>query len=594
MKLSTSASYDLINLAVLVLCAVVLLPISNGDMLYMAQERSLFMNGMTFMNDCLRNVGGGTEWIGRFLTQLFYYPWLGSSMLIILWTVTYLVLRRAFTLPNEWRWLLLLPLVALLVSTIDLGYWIYYIKLPGYWFRESVGLLVCTLLISYRQQHCMLKWLPYILGLMCYPLIGWYSLLALLIIAVEDLLANRWLQFSLALLMLLVGPPIIARTYTTLPNGEAWIAAFPAIESNFVFSWTKTLPFFFMACAMTALPFIRHFFSQHCLDGAGRSKHKKWTILALGIACMIGWASYANFNDHNYHAEIRTYRAIEEQRWTDVLQEVKEAPCGPTRQLVVSKNIALLHSGQIQDKLFSYPTVGTDPVVNDSLPVHMVQTAAPLFYLYHGMTNDATHWCIEKSVEYGLSVSDLRILSIAALINGESKAAAKYLQMLNNTTFYGDFAKHYFPLTLHPEWFDRYPELQIMKELNGDLEEYINSDKGNCEKQLYEAFANQSHHRNARGIELAMAYALMLKDYDLIWYHFPAYVKQLGKKKMPRQYQEAIYLGTQMKGAPYSADEFRFDADIPQRFQFFFSQKNPKDDHSYWWFYQYCTNVRFY
>lgn len=617
MSIRPATYFDLFNLLLLVLGSVVLLPVCNSDMLYMAQEHNLFMSGSIFLDDCLRNVGGGTMWIGRFLTQLFYYPWLGSAVLVLLWIAIYLLLRLTFPLPLQWRWLLLSPIVALLVSTIDLGYWIYYIKLPGYWFRESVGLLFCAILISLRSQHYILKWVTYPVCLACYPLIGWYSLLALLIIAIDDLLERRWLQFSFALLLLLVGPPAIARNYTTMPDGEAWIAAFPVIESNFVFSWTRTLPFIIMACAMAAFPIILHYCDKkeslstsgkeaplHAVD---KSTHyiynikttlsgmsKNGALPVIGILSMACWAIYANFYDHNYHAEMRAYRAIEEQRWADVLREVKEAPDGPTRQLVVSKNIALLHTDHLHDLLFAYPCAGADPAPTDTLPVHLVQTAAPLFYLYHGMTNDAIHWCIENSVEYGMTVSDLRILSLASLVGEEYDVAAKYLNMLLATTFQRKFAQRYLPLALHPEWITEYPELAIMKELHEDMGERINNDTGNCEKMIYEAFANQANHDKKRGLEAAMAYSLMLKDYELIWYHFPQYARLADRKTMPRQYQEAIYLGTQMKGAPHSADEFRFDADIPQRFPYFFSQNNLKDDHSYWWFFQYCTNVRFY
>lgn len=628
MTIKASDHPDLTNLVLLVLGSMVLLPVCNGDMLYMAQERSLFMSGSIFLHDCLRNVGGGTEWVGRFLTQLFYYPWLGASVQVAIWAVTYWLLCRIFPLPCKWRWLLLLPVVSLLISTIDLGYWIYYIKLPGYWFRESVGLLCCTLLVGMGmdQSHRVAlngtdkaggwwqkvtgdlagRWwqkmagvLAAVLSLGLYPLIGWYSVLALLIIAIEGLLAKRWIQLGVTFLLLLVGPPAIARTYTTLPAGEAWFAAFPAIESNFVFSWIRTLPFIIMAVTMVVLPVIRHYCDKKdCRPSQGKGIHYilfNRMLPALGLAGMFGWAYCANFSDHNFHAEIRAYHAIEEQRWADVLREVYEAPDGPTRQLVVSKNIALLHADHLHDLLFAFPCAGADPVPTDTLPVHLVQTAASLFYLYHGMTNDAIHWCIENSVEYGLTVSDLRILSLASLIGEEYDVAAKYLNMLLGTTFHYKFAQRYLPLALHPEWISEYPELAIIKELHDDFGERINNDTGNCEKMIYEAFANQAYHSKKRGLEAAMAYSLMLKDYELIWHHFPRYAHQLGKNKMPKQYQEAIYLGTQMTNAPHKAEEFRFDADIPQRFQFFFSNKNnPKDDHSFWWFYQYCTNVRFY
>lgn len=114
----------------------------NYDYLYAVQEHSIFMSSHTFMVEKLTVPGGLLEWTGCYLTQYFFYPWLGSGILILIWVASFLLTIKVFDLKGVWIVLGLVPVCALMCSITDLGYWLYYINDQGYWFEQSVGYLV--------------------------------------------------------------------------------------------------------------------------------------------------------------------------------------------------------------------------------------------------------------------------------------------------------------------------------------------------------------------------------------------------------------------------------------------------------------------
>ena len=134
----------------------------NAEVLYMQQMRSLFNDTSVFFQQYNAIPAGFLQWAGCYFTQLFYYPALGSSVLILMWIAIFFIQKKAFLSPNTQHLspntqhlspntqhlspntqhltpntqhlspLLLIPLICLLVSEIDLGYWIYYHKNHGY------------------------------------------------------------------------------------------------------------------------------------------------------------------------------------------------------------------------------------------------------------------------------------------------------------------------------------------------------------------------------------------------------------------------------------------------------------------------------
>ena len=603
-------SLSLLPPVCLTVAAVVMLPMLNGDVLYEAQMRSLFMQGAQFWQDCMQLPGGLLRWAGCALTQLFCYPWLGSMTLLAMWLVTWALLRRTFLVGTAWQWLHVVPLFALLCSVIDLGYWLYYIKQPAYFFAPSLGLLCTVLLLDWRHRRW--GWVMSLVAAAFYTLLGCWSVVVLVLRALRSGLGRQWANCIVALALAIVGPALMAPMYAGMRTEAAWTVGFPFIESNQSSSWLLTLPFYVVVASLAVMVILSW---RSYRFGAGAEVHQQPARPLVTIAAflaLLGITWHCHVSDSNYHAELRITRAIREFRWTDILAEVDHAPVGPTRQMVVAKNLALLHTDHLQDLLFAFANSGPHPAVTDSLQVHIAQTAAPLFFLGHGMTNDAIRWSVENGGEYGFSVSDLRTMTLAAIAGGEMRVAAKYLQMLSLTWFHRDFVRRYYPLTQHPEWIGDYPELRRICQLHDDLQEFVIGDDGNVEWRIYQTFTNQLVHHCALANDAAIAYAMMRKEPQVFWPHLRSYSRlHPDATSMPIEYQEAAYLFTQLWPDEYPATDYRFDPDVTARWQSFWrlrqslAQRRLTDQqqaetlqaqfaHTYWWFFFYCTDVSIY
>ena len=82
-----------ISICVFAILAWIMLVVKNSDYLYLVQERSLFSDTEVFFNERMAVPSGLIQWIGCYLTQLFYYPMLGSSVLIGIWVITFFAMK---------------------------------------------------------------------------------------------------------------------------------------------------------------------------------------------------------------------------------------------------------------------------------------------------------------------------------------------------------------------------------------------------------------------------------------------------------------------------------------------------------------------
>lgn len=584
-----------LHIIFLVVCSYVVLVGLNADLLYAVQDQSLFLSGRNFFSTCSQHLGGVLIWVSRYMTQWLYYPWLGASALILIWVVCYLLSKRIFALTSRWSWLCLIPVISLLISTVDLGYWIYYIKHPAYWFRESLGLLIVLLLLIPRlgRANAVMS----LVAISLYGWIGWYAVLAVALLMLRQLLTRDWINGVISVVLLLVVPGAIARSFDTQQIDETWTAGFPMIETFGYIAWGKTMPFIVLVLSLFAMQLLGVFLKRDAETEVKTTPIWRHYILhAVTMLVMAVVVVYCNYGDYNYHAELRIKRACEESRWDKVLEEIDHAPLGPTRQMVMAKNLALLHTGYLGDLMFAFPNSGPKPMVDDSLRVFSAQTFASLYYLKHGLANDAIHWCFENGVEYGFTVEELKTLSLASILQGEYQVARKYLEMLGRTSFHRGFAVRYYPLISNPDLINDYPELQLMKELHDDINLSFEKDDGLPEWRVYTIFANQAEHISMKAAELALSYSMMLKNYEMFWHHLYRYCRRLKKgDKLSLYYQEAAYLGCQLDPANHPESDFRFDSTIAPRYKMFHSKaKHPSFEPNYWWFFYFCTNVQTY
>ena len=585
----------------------------NGDVLFMAQSKSFFTTNGIFLRECMESPGGVIAWVASFLTQFFYHPWVGASVMIGVWVACLWISKVAFKVSVAWMAVLSVPLVCLLVSMVDTGYWIYYLKQEGYWFYGTVGyaMAMVMVLIFSRFWKFTDKLMVTVLMALTYPFFGWYSLLAMLWSAAITLsgrpkkrvIRERFVQPIVAVVLVVAVPLLMGQFYSALRIEDCWFAGFPHFMNDKVHSVVPELPFVIMA----VVPFVFPFLPKKC--------GKAWVACAVTVAVMVlscGWVEKSDFQNYNYHAEMRMYRAADEGEWDKVLDEMTALPDDASRQMVLLKNIALFNKGEAGTKMFRYNNMGKSPENGfDTLHVHMVQTAAPLIYYYHGKTNFASRWCIENSVEFGWDFDNLKMLARCAIVGGEMELARKYLDVLATSIYYKDWAERLIPVTEKPELIKKYKEFDNVRELRDHMGSVLDGDNGLVEMYLLNYFSNTMNKDSKLLQEMTLNYAMVQKDISLFWPRFFLYATLHQGEDMPTHYQEAAYLYGMLEPNNVDVSGMPFDQQVKDRYSSFqqvsqslLSQgmdtaavgeamKGAFGD-TFYWFYFFCRDIHSY
>ena len=166
-------------------CALVT---QESEYLWKVQELNLFLDTPLFLRQQMVTSGWLLTWLGSWFTEFFFHPWIGVAMLCGLWAVLMAVASRALKVSVAWTSVLLVPVALLLIMDVDLGYWIYYLKLRGHFFAATIGVLIALgglWLFRLLPSRFFLRPLFVAVGTaVLYPLIGFYGLLFALLCAV--------------------------------------------------------------------------------------------------------------------------------------------------------------------------------------------------------------------------------------------------------------------------------------------------------------------------------------------------------------------------------------------------------------------------
>ena len=553
----------------------------NADVLYMQQMRSLFNDTSVFFQQYNAVPAGFLQWAGCYFTQLFYYPALGSGVLILMWIAIFFLLKKAFLTSSTQHLipLLLIPLVCLLVSEIDLGYWIYYHKNHGYCFSQTIGLLSASLLVCLFRSATSIKFkfgtiiaslLGAVLLVGLYYYIGVYAMAAAAALGIIMLLERRWTSGAFYVIAAIATPFLFRHLSDTMRSEQFFTAGLPVFESGNITNTSLSIPFWIALLMLILFPILNKVGERIKNVKAANIISSLLLVAVTGFS--FGVLEDADYDDENYHAECKAYRDIDNMEWEDALYTIRQIQGTLTRQLIVFKNIALFNTGNIGYCMYDYDNKGMTPTPSDSLIVHMANTASPIIYLHHGMTNYAYHYCMEIQVEYGFNITELKVMALSSIINGEKKLAQKYLNILSRTMFHKKWAEHYLPLARNPKEIGKYPELAKINELHSYMSNNIDSDEGVCENYIINYFSDTYTNASKYLQEMCLAYSVISNNIQKFWRQYILYLQLHKGEKIPDLYQQAAYFYLDM--VPTSSPDpkaynMQFDQKIIDRYNQF-------------------------
>lgn len=538
--------------------------------LWKIQEQNLFLDTPMFFRQLMLVPGGLLSYMGTFLTQLLYYPVLGVAVLCMLWGLLMWMMRRTFMVSQRWAPLLVVPVALLLAANVEMGYWIYAIKLKGWYFDATIGVMVIVALLwLFRILSVHRIWrrvLLVVATIVGYPLFGTYALAATVLMALWcwRLDKNRWqaLTDSILGLLTVMAIPLLYYQYVYYQTNmvNLWWTALPIfkiLETNQEYY----VPYALLGACLLILTIGK--WDQEPVKPTKPIKSKKsqknqkpqkpklsWqTVMVVGVLAATVYCVWEMWmKDENFHREAAMMHYVEDTRWEEVLEEAGKQQDVPTRSIVMMRNLALSRLGRQGSEMCKYLNGSKKPSSPFAPPASMI--VGDMIYYNYGLLNDSHHMCIEAGVEFGWRVQHLKYLARCGLMAGETNVMYKYTKMLKHTLFHGQWAEHL-------ETLQQQPELKKKDKETGPVThmlhypDIVGADNGYAERYLMNHLAIMDSD-DPYFQEQCLLATLWTKKSSQFWPRFAKYLSQHQGESIPRYYMEAAYLYTVMEeNAPF-------------------------------------------
>ena len=570
--------------------------------LWLVQEQSLFLDTSQFFSQQMVVPGGLLVYIGCFLTQLLYHPVLGVTVLCALWLLLMWLLRRAFMVGERWASLLVVPVALLLIANVDMGYWVYPIKLKGWYFDATVGVtVIAALLWAFRVLSAYRIWRRVLIVVTVaagYPLFGTYAIAAAVLMGLWcwRLDKDRWqalVDCILAALMVVAIPLLCYQyVYNQVNMANLWWTGLP------IFKIIDEYPEFYVPYALLGACLLiltvgkwntvakqeqsapspvtterKRTQKNSKKQKSSSKKYSGWwqtAIVIIVLAATVYGVNAAWMKDENFHHETAMKHFIEQTRWEDVLAEADKQQDMPTRGVVVMRNLALSRLGRQSTEMYRYRNGSKQPA--SPFPFQLSMMIGNMLYYNYGMFNDCHHMCVEAGVEFGWHVEQLKYMARCNLMNDEKNAMLKYTRLLKHTLFHGEWADNMEKL--------QKPELKRKDRETGPIMhtmhhyDNVGADHGYAEKYLMNHLAVIDCDDPEFQEQCVLA-TLWTKSSLHFWYRFKRYLELNPGKPVPRYFMEAAYLyTTEEKKALFNMS---FDEGVKKTYQEFIDQL-PKYD----------------
>jgi len=530
----------------------------ESDFLWKTQELNLFLTTPEFFSQQMVVSGGFLTYVGTFLTQFLAIPWLGVLMLCGLWYLLMWMTRRAFLISHRWSVLMLIPVALILLTIVDMGYWVYLLKLRGHFFVTTLGVTaVVALLWAFRclpSRFYLRSAFIVLATLVGYPLLGIYALAAAVLMGIWTwrLTTKGESMVNTIVAILSVGAiPLLYYRFvyheTNLVN-IYWteLPLFRVINEHHIYYlpyYLLLLFFIVMAVCYRQDRAVKPFIDSPAKENI---KKRKWlpSMRGVGGGLLFLLIAYGIFHfwykDENFHHELKMQRCIDRADWSGVMEEAARQQDEPTRAIVMMRNLALSRLGRQGSMMYQYRN-GSKPAAAP-FGISMMQLfGGTLFYYQYGLLNYCNRMCMEFGVEFDWRPEYIKYMAKCAILEGDEQVARKYLGILHHTLFFDEWASQMEPLVGNSQAIAQNAELEPITHML-HYQNQLTSDQGLIEQFIMRQLAYSTDTSDPYFQEQALLATLWVKDPRVFWARFTDYIQLHPGVDMPIHYQEAAYL----------------------------------------------------
>ena len=490
---------------------------------YQEQYQLFEWTGAYFL-DIFRAPGGLADWLGRFLTQFFYYAWAGAAILAVLLVAVQLLVWKLCSEKNLVTYVFsLVPSVALWVALLDENI------LPGAVVAVILSLAAAAAVLALKRRTMRRA-----VGLLAVPLLYWLcGPLAVVYVGVVAF-RERKLWFPVASVLLLAACPFVAQLLCAYPLERLVIGVhyhrFRNIFALRVFVSAA------LCIAVVAVSAARWPDSRARTDwwvGAGVAAFIG--ALAAGLVVGLGNSLLEEQMKYDFLLRMKMYNRL-------MMTSDRKQPSTPFA--VACLNVALAHSDRMSSSMFEYFQNGPDGLLPEFKREYFVPLATAEAYWEMGMVNTAQRFVFEAQEaipDYQKSGRCYRRLAETNIVNGDYAVARKYLYALENTIFYRKWARETLGLldAGSPEAVEAavnsHPEYGRMRSLRLHDHDFFFSDS---EMDSMLGLLLVENPANRAAFDYLLGWCLLKKDLG----RFLQCLQLVNYSVMPKAYQEACVL----------------------------------------------------
>ncbi len=598
--LSLSESSGIISLLFFPLLWLALV-IFEPALLQRVEELSVFLFDETYFNEMMSVPAGFLSYIGSFLVQFFHIPALGAAIYVLLLLLVYVLTIKVFNISKRYSFAALLPVLAIVASNAQLGYWIFYLKLPGYYYVALLGVLFSLFALwAFRKMPALLR-LPFVVlwVIAGYPLFGVYALasavvMALLAVSLSVQKRQGYLLSAAVALAAFVAvyivPGIYYDYYATVASDIIYAVGTPVYQwtqeyvakvthevssywHNIDFYW---VPFYLLLAIFLLYPLLAMFRRKLAV----RRMLPAVTVVAVPLFALLLLYFYW-YRDQNFRIENKQNCAMWAEDWEAVAEYAMDAE-EPTRQIILNKNMALLRLGKAGDEMFSYPDGSAE--ILSPMAVHLTQTGGKMLYYQYGKFNFCYRWCMEDAVEYGWRIEYLKHAARSLLLSGEHTLAQRYLNILKSTMFHSAWANEMEKYIDNPSLIAKEPAFGQPMQM-ACYDDALDVDDSFVEAYLTKNLMYMPEEPSPEYAETSLTVALIKKDRTAFWRLLNQYIvkciphdsNKRPKRKLPVHYQEAYLLFKQLELQKPPAQRIVNVDELERHFEAYFISQPAKD-----------------
>jgi hypothetical protein len=505
--------------------------IFNRYLLAYQEQIQLFRFDWNYFAGFLTKPGGLAKYTGAFFIQFYLSPLAGAFIItlagIAAYALTGYIFRKYKISGILWSFV-----PALLFVALQSDYMFHF----GYTLGLLLVLTFSAIYVSMQSVYIRYAF-GFIGWLFLYLAVGGFSLLATLICIIHELLfaKSRYSLFTASgfALIAVLFPYLAYHLIYYIPIREAWF------DSN-IFTLRK-FTIYFLLLFIAYFPLLLILIKILPADSGKTWFQPDWNQQTILAGIIIIFAFAWGIKKYTFNSKISLFLEIDhhvqQANWDQVLKLASRSE-ETNRLFLYYTNLSLYKTGHLGDRLFYYNQIGVPGLwLNREGDEISLFLGGEIFY-HLGYINEAYRWAFDAMVTNGQSPPRLlKQLVLTSLINGDLSVAEKYLNILDQSLFYRNWAKQYRNYLNNSDLLLRDPEIAENRHLLIHTDFIAGSNDSDIGlKQLLE-----NHPDNRMAFEYYMSSLLLDKNLVAFAANIGR-IKDFGYKEIPVHYEEALLL----------------------------------------------------